>query len=419
MSNTTSVNTLTEPTFDGTAVEMASCNYCRCRFVASTLVKVKRGRYDSGSPDMLCPRCSGRTTVECTHCGERVYTQNTATLVGGGGRICETCRFSPAFSTCSRCNVCDVAENMTNQSGYSYCPTCLVLEGNFDFGDFKSADSYPTRLRSRRCFGVEIETDECDGYYEALVDHPAWGVKEDCTVDGKEFYSAILDGDAGLDAVDEIADVAYDNNWEAGVNCGLHLHLDMRGEKRDSLYAIAYAYRATEKVWLSFASRARRDGSYCHSCEWTCDDVDRAVAARNGLGTRFHRWADTCGRYNWINVQAFGSYHTFENRLHDGTCDGRAMVNWIKANTRFADWASKLGYEGVKAALSGLSADEMFTFIAQEIWDDDDLALYYGARAKNMRGTYLTTSVGRPGPNAAVDAAVAARTHAHTWGDVI
>jgi hypothetical protein len=173
----------------------------------------------------------------------------------------------------------------------------------------------------------------------------------------------------------------------------------MRGEKRDSLYAIAYAYRATEKVWLSFASTERRGGSYCHTCDWTCDDVDRAVANRNGLGSRFSRWSDNCGRYNWVNAQAYGCHKTIEIRLHDGTCDGETITNWIKAHTRFADWASKLGHEGVKAALSGLSADEMFTLIAQEVWCDGDLTIYYGNRAKNMSGSYLTTSVGRRAPN--------------------
>jgi hypothetical protein len=285
---------------------------------------------------------------------------------------------------------------MTDQSGYHYCADCLLRCANFDFGDFQSNGSF-TELRSSRSFGIELETESCDGYYEELVDHPAWGAKEDCTVNGKEFYSAILSGDAGLNAIDEIADVAESNNWEVRSDCGFHLHLDMRGEKRDSLYAIAYAYRATEKVWLSFAGRDRRNGSYCHTCEWTCADVDRAVAARRGIGTRFSRWSNNQGRYNWVNVQAYDTHSTMEIRLHDGTCDGEAVTNWVKAHTRFADWASKLGYEGVKAALSGLSVDSLFTFIAQEIWDDGDLTIYYGTRAKNARGSYLTTSVGLPG----------------------
>jgi hypothetical protein len=290
---------------------------------------------------------------------------------------------------------------MTSAEGYHYCPACLVRHANFDFGVFLD-DGCTDNIGSDRCFGVELETESCDGYYEALADHPAWGAKEDCTVSGKEFFSAILKGDSGLEAIDDIADIADSNCWDVESNCGFHLHLDMRGEKRDSLYAIAYAYRATENVWLSFVSRSRRSGSYCHRCRWRCSDIDAAVTRRDGLGTRFGSWASGQDRYDWVTVSQYNVHKTIEIRLHDGTCDGEAVTNWIKAHTRFADWASKLGYEGVKAALSGLSVDDMFTFLCQEVWNDGNLTIYYGTRAQDMDGTYLTTSVGRPATNATV-----------------
>jgi hypothetical protein len=386
MSNTTSETTAT-----------LVCPTCHRNHPADEMVKVARGRYDrydGHTHDHICARCARSYATTCTHCNETVYVNQTRSLIGGSGRICETCRYSSAFRVCSGCNLAGPRDDFVEQVGYYYCPTCLHQHANFDFGDFH-ADDRTDKIRSDRCFGVELETESCDGYYDALADHPAWGAKEDCTVSGKEFFSAILKGDAGLEAVDEIAEVADENDWFVRSNCGFHLHLDMRGEKRDSLYAIAYAYRATEKVWLSFASRSRRNGSYCHTCEWTCADIDRAVSARSGVGTRFGNWADHQGRYNWVNVQAYGCHKTIEIRLHDGTCDGEAVTNWIKANTRFADWASKLGYEGVKKALTGLSTDEMFAFMCQEVWADGDLTIYYGTKGKTNDCSYLTTSVGR------------------------
>ena len=392
MSHTATTTATVTPV--ATPVE-ALCHYCGGSHAADALVRVIRGRYSSRNGrthDKLCPGCIAQQTIMCPHCDERVHTRHTRALASGG-RVCERCVYMSAYRTCCSCNTCDHAENLTSQEGYYYCASCLLRHANFEFGDFQS-NGCTTELRSSRSFGIELETDSCDGYYDELLNHPAWGAKEDCTVSGKEFFSAILSGDAGLNAIDEIAEIAESNSWEVACDCGFHLHLDMRGEKRDSLYAIAYAYRATEKVWLSFVGRSRRNGSYCHTCEWTCADVDNAVAARRGVGSRFRRWSDSQDRYDWVNVQAYGTHTTMEIRLHDGTCDGKAVVNWVKAHTRFADWASKLGYEGVKAALSGLSADEMFTFIAQEIWDDGDLTIYYGTRAKNMEGSYLTTSVG-------------------------
>ena len=387
MSNTTSE----------TIVVAATCHYCEGSFESSTLERVRRERYARGSRthDMLCPRCVQRQTTLCTHCAERTYTRSTRPTLTGGRIVCETCRYGDDFHSCAHCNRCDPAENMVEQAGNYYCPSCLVQYANFAFGTFLD-DGCTNKIGSDRCFGVELETESCDGYYEALVDHPAWGAKEDCSVSGKEFFSAILKGDSGLEAVNEIAEIADENGWEVESNCGFHLHLDMRGEKRDSLYAIAYAYRATQDVWLSFVTRSRRNASYCHTCRWLCSDIDAAVTRRNGLGTRFGNWAGGQDRYDWLTVSAYNVHKTIEIRLHHGTCDGEAVTNWIKANTRFADWASKLGYEGVKEALSGLNVDELFTFVTQEIWRDGELTIYYGTKARDMDGCYLTTSVGRP-----------------------
>lgn len=389
MSNTTSETVSTCGTHP--------CDYCHDTQVGD-LIRVRRGRYDrhrnGSNRDFICLPCVARRATVCAHCDDLVYTQHTRNT-RSGVVVCGVCRSSNDFTNCYGCNTFDVRGSMVEQLGQHFCPSCLTRHANFEHGPFQD-NGCVNRIRSDRCFGVELETESCDGYYEALRDHPAWGAKEDCTVTGKEFFSAILSGDAGLEAIDDIVEVADECGWEVDSNCGFHLHLDMRGEKRDSLYAIAYAYRATQDVWLSFASRGRRNGSYCHKCRWTCADVDYAVSRRNGLGSRFGDWSTSQDRYNWVNVLAYGQYKTIEIRLHDGTLDGEAVTNWVKAHTRFTDWASKLGYKGVKEALADHSTNKLFTLIAQEAWGDDDLTLYYALRGQNMVGTYLTTSVGRP-----------------------
>jgi hypothetical protein len=252
---------------------------------------------------------------------------------------------------------------------------------DFHFSGFHNADGRTTCIGSERCFGVELETDECDGYdtLDYSSGSGAWGAKYDATCNGKEFYSDILSGDAGLAAVAELTDLAGRNNWHAGSGCGYHLHLDMRAECDDSLYAAAYAYRATQEVWHGFVDSSRRGNSYAHTANWSCDDLDNYTAD----GERFSNFVcrKVRGRYNWINLAAYHGHTTFEVRLHHATLSETEVCNWIKANTRFTDWACSLGYEGLRDKLVGKTSDEQFEIIASEAWQDDDLRAYYAEKS--------------------------------------
>jgi hypothetical protein len=245
-----------------------------------------------------------------------------------------------------------------------------------------------TEIGSTRCFGVELETDECNGYFD-LDGSAAWGAKDDCTVLGKEFYTDILSGDDGLEAIRELGRVADSNGWAAGNSSGYHLHLDMRGENDDSLYAVAYAYRKTEQVWFSFVNQRRRTGTYSRQMNICCADIDAAAAG----GRSFYSFSSRGGRYFWCNLVAYGHHSTFEIRSHEGTCDDTEVINWIKAHTRFADWAAELGLAGVKEALDGMTDDDLFRFINREVWKDYPLAEYYAKKARRHNHGYLTESI--------------------------
>jgi hypothetical protein len=252
---------------------------------------------------------------------------------------------------------------------------------DFHFAGFRNRDGRTTCIGSERCFGVELETDNCDGY-DALdynTASGAWGAKYDATCSGKEFYSDILSGDAGLAAITELTDLAVRNRWSAGDDCGYHLHLDMRSENDDSLYAAAYAYRATQELWHGFVDSSRRGNSYSHTANWTCADLDGYVDE----GERFSSFLcrKVRGRYNWINLAAYNSHTTFEVRLHHATLSETEVCNWIKANTRFTDWACSLGYEGLRDKLIGKTSDEQFEIIASEAWQDVDLRNYYAEKS--------------------------------------
>ena len=88
--------------------------------------------------------------------------------------------------------------------------------------------------------------------------------------------------------------------------CGLHVHLDMRGRTAKEVGIIARRMNA----WL-FALRelvpvSRRENSYCQF----------------GLSEK--------DRYHAVNLCSYGRYRTLEIRLHSGTVDYNKIVTWVR-----------------------------------------------------------------------------------------
>jgi hypothetical protein len=339
-----------------------------------------------GSDD-ICKACADSDTVECSDCNNIVY-QNDCHETVGGDDVCESC-YADSYGTCDTCGGIVHCDDLYCTDYSTHCEGCRPYDSNFDPSGFRNRSGSMTEIGSTRCFGVELETDECEGYHD-LENSGAWGAKNDPTVDGKEFYSDILNGDDGLNAIKEWGALASCNGWDAGSSAGYHLHLDMRNESDDSLYAIAYAYRKTQEVWWSFVESHRHTGCYSHRCRWDCADVDAAVRDARS----YYSFVGRGTRYNWCNLAAYGQHTTIENRLHHGTCDGSEVINWVKANTRFCDWASQLGYEGVKESLDGMSNDDMFRLFMRDIWTDYPLCEYYADKARSYDHGFLTESIG-------------------------
>ena len=330
-----------------------------------------------------CARDDG--WFECCSCNSWHHGDYRYSDPSGYDDYCESC-FWEVYSTCEACNETFDRDDLTyhESDGCSYCSDCNPAGEDFHFSGFRNTDGRTTCIGSERCFGVELETDECDGYDRldrgmTMGGSGAWGAKYDATCNGKEFYSDILSGDAGLAAVAELTDLADRNRWFAGSGCGYHLHLDMRAENDDSLYAAAYAYRVSQELWHDFVDSSRRGNTYAHTANWTCADLDGYVDEE----ARFTEFVSrkVRGRYNWINLAAYHGHTTFEVRLHHATLSETEVCNWIKANTRFTDWACSLGYEGLRDKLIGKTSDEQFEIIASEAWQDDDLRNYYAEKS--------------------------------------
>ena len=353
------------------------CNDCACERGWGACEDCGEWMDDPEHSDLdgcpLCGECFDRKYCKCNSC-DTVCKQDESYYDPDGNTLCESC-YSDSVFYCESCGT-----ECWLDGGYShtdYGIVCSDCHSEHDEGDFSPGRNKPFDhtestdcIGSRRRYGVEVETDDCNGYTD-LDGRSAWGAKDDCTCDAKELYSAILAGDSGLREISKLSDLADDNGWESGDTCGTHLHIDMTDESLEELQCIAYAYRVTQDVWMDFVAERRRNYHYCYNLPWEAEEA---------ADCNSESYLCTLGnRSDWLNLQAYNKFTTFEVRLLEGTCDGRKLRNWTKAHLRFADWAASHDIEDLKEKLAGKSTVDLFDLICREAWSDNsELRDYWG-----------------------------------------
>jgi hypothetical protein len=333
----------------------------------------------------ICPVCAElKGLSQCAGCDGWVHWDELAEGADDEN-YCLDC-WNDRFSYCDGCNGIFYRDNVyyDERSDCQYCESCTPSRDEFEPASFNGQHTY-TRMPSRRKFGVELETDDCDGYRE--LDDSFWGAKPDCSVRGMEFYSAVLYGNAGLEACDDICQFADRNGWQVDKRCGYHAHFDMSEESDDSLKAIACAYLLTYDVWKAFVNSSRIEHRYCHSNPASISELYSTPEFKD------FSWKHT--RYAWINFCAYNIHSTFEVRLHEGTLDKYAITNWIRGHATFMDWASEAGWAKVRNTFIAMNSNEKFEFIAQ-VWARAgcaDLGEYYGQRARSNNAVWAACEV--------------------------
>lgn len=221
-------------------------------------------------------------------------------------------------------------------------------------------------MRSLRRFGVELETSRC---FRAsrLALKTVYGAKHDGSIDGLEFVSPILQGDAGLRATRGFCTRARHARFAVDSNCGMHIHLDVSGEDALQRRHIAAAYAATQGLWCSLVSPRRLHNTYCGPIPWNFQDM---VACRD-----FQDRCEETSRYYWFNIAAAEKYRTFEIRNHEGTLDGVRVCNWIKAHARFFDAVADMKFHEIKVRFTGTQA-QVWRAVT-DTWNDPALRRYW------------------------------------------
>lgn len=250
------------------------------------------------------------------------------------GRVCEE-YFDDNYMT-AECGC--IISNDDSTYGEGYCESCYEdhCEENgvqeFD-GRNKSFDP-ASSFGSSRYFGLELETD-CGRVSESF----AFDGKDDGSIDGTEFVSHKLRGDAGLNECRDF--MRSGSGVQVSNACGFHLHADMSDMSDRELYAVFAAYAVCENEWRGMVSSGRNGNSYCRRLE---GHIFYDIIEADAFGTDFSEFADNRDRYYWMNVSAYTKHSTFENRLHEGTWEYCTVKGWVVTNLRFIEAARKLRF---------------------------------------------------------------------------
>ena len=281
-----------------------------------------------------------KTTKHCAHCGA---TKPIAKLMPWPihcgyrmeeERICLDC-FNDLFFACQDCGEIIDVDAVYFLNTTNLCYSCWSAHGRWE----PEQICFPgeaKKLGSTRAFGVELETSDCSGY-ETLKDKTCFGAKQDGSIDGMEFVSPILKGDAGLAEVYKFCQFAKKLKFKVNKDCGYHIHIDMRDTSEITRQRIAYAYSLAFDLWGSLVNRDRLNNNFCETPHYdstfvrACRDFDDTFV--------------DASRYKFINWRAYRDHGTLEIRGHHGTVKTLDVVNWVKAHLRFVDFVKDKSFD--------------------------------------------------------------------------
>lgn len=234
---------------------------------------------------------------------------------------------------------------------------------------FVKSDTYD-EIRSKRTFGVELESDECDGWRD-WIGHTVFKSKTDGSIRGREFVSPILESDAGLHAIDEFCDHAT-GKVAVDSRCGFHVHLGLADCSLSAQKSLALAYHYAYDFWNSCICESRHNTRYAKDHKSYYNRKDTINTEPNRL---------TSDRYVWVNWRALNKFGTVEIRSHEPTFDKLAINNWVKAHARFIDIVMDWSVGKVTRRFGSKTVDQIRKEVSS-MWDDKPLADYYADKAK-------------------------------------
>jgi len=144
-----------------------------------------------------------------------------------------------------------------------------------------------------------------------------------------EIVSPLMQGDAGLKAIEEVYDEV-----RPGFDCccGLHVHIDVRDLNEQQMFDLVKAFKATKKSWWGYVDSDRHTNRHCRfdlPLHFACTSFDEFI--------RRSEMVDFTARYRWLNLEAIGEHGSIEIRLHEGTKDVDKVTEWVARLVNFVE----------------------------------------------------------------------------------
>lgn len=149
---------------------------------------------------------------------------------------------------------------------------------------------------------------------------------------GGEVVSPILQGEEGLAQVRAVLDALSGAGAEVSEDCGLHVHVDMKGLKSHEVVHIVRRYAQNEDEITRFHSADRADNEYCAQVS----KIGR-FARLLREGCTVNELANTADRYCTVNVHSVIRQNSLEFRQHDGSLEASVVCPWIRWCLHFVE----------------------------------------------------------------------------------
>lgn len=327
------------------------------------------------SSEEFCPRCWDSFWFSCATCDE-VFSRQVALFSPDRNSChCEEC-FEQLYFLCSGCRASFNRADMRGWDGDPFCANCYGNADVWKSQPWSGAVEGFERVGSKRCYGVELETERCDDY-RRLQAHTQWGCVYECSTPGREFVSPILQGDGGFNEIRAICDLAARHAWTVNRSCGLHVHIDARDLSSDQMLQVVYAYRRSYPLWKKFVDRRRSENSMCGSPQYSAADVRGAEHIED--------FAESRDRFEFVNWRAYLRHGSVEIRLYHGSLKAREICNWVALHARFVDAVKGLTFDEIDARIGGITRTNWRGLV--ELIGDPDLLDYWRRIAGKVGNT--------------------------------
>jgi hypothetical protein len=151
--------------------------------------------------------------------------------------------------------------------------------------------------------------------------------------------------------IESVCSVLADSKCSVNKSCGLHVHLDARGQSPDKMFSNLVS---AQSILYMMQPQSRRENTYCEKT----GGKDLRAEIRKGK------------RYLGINPMSYRKHSTIEVRLHSGTVDARKILNFVAIlnSVAYKQEYTKRGASTIKGFVkqNGLST-ELEQYITERI----------------------------------------------------